>query len=71
MLKLNRVQTEIIYNSLLMSLRDSNIDFDSKHEQLQNEILDRHDVTDILDQLDHFYDFIAKENDFELEHEEE
>jgi len=71
MLKLNRVQAEIIYNSLLMSLREYNIEFDPKHEQLQNEILERHEVTDVLDQLDVFYNFIATENAFELGNEED
>lgn len=70
MLKLNREQAEIIYNSLLLSLRENNIQVEAKHEQLQNEILDRYDVTDILDQLDHFYDFIVEENGFEFDDEE-
>lgn len=69
MLKLNSEQAEIIYNSLLKSLRECKIEFDPKHDQLQNEILDRHDVTDILDQLDHFYNFIVNENDLELNNE--
>lgn len=66
MLKLNREQAEIIYNSLLHTLQACNIEYDEKHDQLQNEILDRHDSTDILDQLDHFHSFIASENDIIL-----
>lgn len=65
MLKLNQEQAEVIYNSLLHTLRACNVKFDEKHELLQDEISDRHDVTDVLDQLDQFYDFIASENDIE------
>lgn len=70
MLKMNREQAEIIYNSLLQTLRACNIEFDSKHEQLQNVITNRHDVTDVLDQLDIFYEFIVSENDINFDEEE-
>lgn len=69
MLKLNREQAEIIYFSLLHTLRECNIKYDEKHEQLQNEIINRNDVTDILDQLDLFHDFIVAENGITFEDE--
>lgn len=71
MLKMNREQAEIIYNSLLQTLRACNIDFDSKHEQLQNVITNRHDATDVLDQLDIFYEFIISENDISFDEEKQ
>lgn len=69
-MKINRVQAEIIYFSLLHTLRECNIQYDKKHEILQHEIIDRNDVSDILDQLDQFYDFIVAENEITFDDEE-
>lgn|GEM_PF-5850764 len=54
-------QIEMIYMSLLYTLRDQGIEFNEKHEELSNELLERHEAVHLLDLLDGMYDFIRSE----------
>lgn len=64
-------QAEMIYLGLLNALRDNDIEYDEKYEQLIYEIDTRHEAVDLLDLLDELYDFIIKENGFEFNEDDE
>ena len=64
-----RIQAEMIYLARLDTLRNNNIEYEEKHEQLSNEILERHEAIDLLDLLDGLHDFIINENGFDFEEE--
>lgn len=65
-----RQQAEMIYLSLLHTLRSEGIPFPDKHEQLSNELDQRYDVVETLDLLDNLYEFIVSENGFYFEDDE-
>ena len=60
-------QAEMIYLSLLHTLRSSNIEYDEKFERLSDALLERHEAVQLLDLLDGLHDFIIKENDMDME----
>jgi len=70
-IKYKSTQAEMIYLSLLHTLKSNNIEFDEKYEKLIYEIDNRHDVVDLLDLLSGLYNFISFENDIDLESEDE
>lgn len=70
-MKLQSTQAEMIYMSLLHTLRSQGIEYDDKFERLSNELDGRHDAVDLLDLLDGMHSFIVKENEFEMEDETE
>ena len=57
-------QAEMIFLALLHVLREQNIPYDEKFEQLSDELLERHEAIHLLDLLDGLHDFIKTENDF-------
>ena len=48
-IKYKSAQAEMIYLSLLHTLKYNNIEFDEKYEKLIYEIDNRHDAVDLLD----------------------
>lgn len=65
-----KTQAEMIYLSLLQTLREYNIPYDEKHDLVTGEIDTRHEAVDLLDLLDGLQDFIVKENEFVFDEEE-
>ena len=59
-------QAEMIYLSLLHTLRSYDIDYEQKHEIVSDALLERHEAVDLLDLLDDLHDFIVIENEFEI-----
>ncbi|GIN22626.1 hypothetical protein [Siminovitchia fordii] len=51
-------QIEMIYMSLLYTLRDQGIEFHEKHNELSDELIERHEAVHLLDLLDGMHDFI-------------
>lgn len=70
-IKYKSAQAEMIYLSLLHTLKSNNVAFDEKYEKLIHEIDARHNVVDLLDLLSGLYNFISFENDIDLESEDE
>ena len=64
-MNIKSTQAEIIYMSLLHTLRENGIEYSEKFEMLSNELDGRHEAVDCLDLLDGVHDFIVKENEFE------
>lgn len=64
-----RQQAEMIYLSLLHTLRSEGIPFPDKHDQLSDELDQRYDTVYLLDLLDNLHEFIVKENGFVFEEE--
>lgn len=54
-------QIEMIYLSLLHTLRDQKIEVDDRHNELSDELLERHEAVHLLDLLDGMYEFIKSE----------
>lgn len=68
-MNIKSTQAEIIYMSLLHTLRSQGIEYDEKFNQLSNELDGRHEAVDCLDLLEGLYEFIVAENDFDLDDE--
>ena len=69
-MNIKSTQAEMIYMSLLHTLRENGIQYNEKHETLSNELLERHEASGLLDLLDGLHDFIVTENEFDLEEED-
>ncbi|MCM3387292.1 hypothetical protein M3649_03985 [Ureibacillus chungkukjangi] len=65
-----RIQAEMIYLSLLHTLREYDIPYEEKHDLVTAEIDTRHEAVDLLDLLDGLHDFIVEENGFVFDEEE-
>ena len=69
-MNIKSTQAEIIYMSLLQTLRSQGIEYAEKFNQLSNELDGRHGAVDCLDLLEGLHEFIVTENDFDLEDED-
>lgn len=72
-MKLNElptIQSEMLFEALLYVLKKENIEYEKKYDELREQII-RHDVTDLLDLLEPFYQTIKNDsNNEEYEQEE-